>query len=72
MNSFRWFLAVASLVVLALGLPPANAQDNKARLSKEDATSLSRMAQGDMAGEQMVQEQGKMLEEGRKLAQAKS
>ena len=30
MNSFRWFLAVASLVVLALGLPPANAQDKKA------------------------------------------
>jgi hypothetical protein len=26
MNSFRWFLAAASLVVLAFGLPPAKAE----------------------------------------------
>jgi hypothetical protein len=35
MNSFRWFLAVASLVVLALGLPPAHAQDKNADSTSE-------------------------------------
>ena len=93
MNSFKWFAALASAVILAFGISAGQAQDKKAKsnLSKEDTQAMEKLAQGDMAeveagkvaaqkassaevkkfGQHMVDEHTKMLEEGKKLAQAK-